>query len=203
MKSFFGGSQVDIFRGLAHEYKAYSRNTQFLREETKTAIEEVNAILSLEKPYSQVRQLPMLEKKIKASIQEALSAQKKEVRESLDVVTKELKKDLSDEMFSDDFRESVLGLFNVVKRTIKDAEDCVLVQSQLPMINSLRAEAYGLIDVEIKSIRDPLKRITERINKISFFESGKVLKNETDIEEYIIQLREKLLKIIEEKNIRV
>ena len=70
------------------------------------------------------------------------------------MVTKELEKDLSDEKFSDDFRESVLGLFNVVERTIKDAEDCALVQSQLPIINSLRVEAYRQIDVESQTIRE-------------------------------------------------
>jgi KAP family P-loop domain len=154
VKNFFNGSQVKIFKKLAKSYKDYCRNTQFLGEETKKAIEEVNSILSLEKPYSQISQLPILEKKIEASIQDALSAQKKKARESLDMVTKELEKDVSDEKFSDDFRKSVLGLFNVVQRSIEDAEDCALVQSQLPRINDLRAEAYRQIDVESQTIRE-------------------------------------------------
>ncbi len=231
VKNFFKGSQVDIFRRLARKYKAYCRNIQFLGEETKKAIEEVNAILSLEKPYSQIHQLPMLEKKIEASIQEALFAQKKEVRESLDMVTKELQKDLSDEKFSDDFRETVLGLFNVVERTIKDAEDCALVQSQLPMINSLRVEAYRQIDKESQVIREKPpevpygggtdnpgqtgggrvppevpqvpQRITRVIDKLSFFKSEKMLESEEDIEEYIIQLKGKLVAIVREENIRI
>jgi len=45
--------------------------------------------------------------------------------------------------------------------------------------------------------------LSKVISEISFFKSGKMLENETDIEEYITQLREKLLKILEEKNIRV
>ena len=122
----------------------------------------------------------------------------------------------------------MLGLFNVVERTIKDAEDCVLVQSQLPIINSLRVEAYRRMDVESQIIRErppenpygdgtayPEKpkdkpvsppvpqRTTKVINEISFFKSGKMLENETDIEEYVTQLREKLLIILKEKNIRV
>jgi hypothetical protein len=181
----------------------------------------------------------MLEKKIEVSIQEALSAQKEKVRESLDMVTKELEKDLSDEKYSDDFKESVLRLFNVIEGTTEDAEDCALVQSQLPMINSLRVEAYGQIDRERQTIREEQKKFaygkiieppetpetkpvdrekeaeaeyvppavpqrnTKIISDISFFKSGKMLENEADIEEYIIQLREKLLKILEEKNIRV
>jgi hypothetical protein len=64
VKIFFDGSQVDIFRRLAHKYEDYCRNTQFLNEETKKAIDEVNAILSLEKPYSQISQLRNLENKI-------------------------------------------------------------------------------------------------------------------------------------------
>ena len=136
------------------------------------------------------------------------------------MVTKELEKDLSDEKFSDDFRKSVLGLFNVVQRSIEDAEDCALVQSQLPRINDLRAEAYRQIDVrepdhpgkatcstlwdDIKNSEKPgertkeepvlpsiPQRTTEVINEISFFRSGKMLENEEDVEEYIIQLRER------------
>lgn len=108
----------------------------------------------MEKPYSQIRQLPILEKKIEVSIQEALSAQKREVRESLDTVLKELEKELSDEKFSDDFKETVLGLFNVIERTLKDAEDCALVQSQLSLINDLRVEAYKQIDLKRQTIRE-------------------------------------------------
>ena len=210
--------------------------------ETKAAIEEVGTILGLEKPYSQIRQLPMLEKKIEASIQEALSARKKEIRENLDAATKELEKELSDETFSDDFKETVLGLFNVIERTIEDAEDCALVQSQLQMINSLRVDAYRQIDLERQTIHEeqqknayktsaedrdnpgtpetnpadhgreaepkpvpPIipQRTTEVISNISFFRSRKMLENEADIEEYITELREKLLKILKEKNIRV
>jgi hypothetical protein len=96
----------------------------------------------------------MLEKKIEASIQEALSARKKEIRENLDAATKELEKELSDETFSDDFKETVLRLFNVIERTIEDAEDCALVQSQLQMINSLRVNAYRQIDLERQTIHE-------------------------------------------------
>ncbi len=231
VKNFFNGSQVEIFRRLAHNYRDYSRNIQFLSEETRADIEEVNRILNLEEPYSQIRHLPVLEKKIEASIQEALSAQKKEVRESLGLVTKELEKDLSDEKFSDDFREKALGLFNVVKRTVEDAEDCALVQSQFSMINSLRVEAYRQIDLERQTIRErppeipygrstdnpgqtggryvspqvpPVpQRTTRVINKLSFFKSEKMLESEADIEEYLTQLKGKLATILKEENIRI
>ena len=37
VKNFFNGSQVDIFRRLAHKYKDYSRNIQFLNERNKSS----------------------------------------------------------------------------------------------------------------------------------------------------------------------
>ncbi len=242
VKNFFNGAQVEIFRRLAHKYKDYSRNIQFLSKETRADIEEVNRILNLEEPYSQIRQLPMLEKKIEAAIQDALSARKKEIRESLDVVTKELEGELSDEIFSDDFKETVLRLFNVIERTIEDAEDCALVQSQVQIINSQRVEAYRQIDRERQTIREEQKkneyktrsettdnlgtpitkpadhdtgaetktvppvtpqRTTEVIGNIAFFRCGKMMETEADVEEYITQLREKLMEILKEKNIRV
>ncbi|WP_243685253.1 hypothetical protein [Methanosarcina barkeri] len=231
VKSFFG-AQAEIFKRLTRKHKDYCRNIQFLDGETKAAINEIDSILNMEKPYSQIRQLPILEKKIEVSIQEALSAQKREVRESLDTVLKELEKELSDEKFSDDFKETVLGLFNVIERTLKDAEDCALVQSQLSLINDLRVEAYKQIDLKRQTIRekppkvpygegndDPEKpdaeqeekpalpplpqRTTRVINKISFFKSRKMLESEADIEEYLTQLKEKMLTILMKENIRV
>jgi len=218
VKNFFKGLQLEIFKRLAHKYKDYCRNTQFLGKEAKEAIGEVDTILRMEEPYSRIHQLPKLEKKIEDSIQEALSAQKKQARESLDIVTKELEKDTSDEKFSDDFRKSVLWLFNVVQRSIEGADDCALVQSQLPIINFHRVEAYRLRDAENQRIREEQQKLdtekiikvpevpqrtTEVISNMLLFKSEKMLENEADIEEYIAQLRKKLLKILMEKNIIV
>jgi hypothetical protein len=158
VKNFFNGSQVEIFRRLAHKYRDYSRNIQFLGKETRADIEEVNRILNLEEPYSQIRQLPVLEKRIEAAIQDALASRKKEIRENLDLVTKELERELSDKIFSDDFKERVLRLFNVIERTIEDAEDCALVQSQVQIINSQRVEAYRQIDLKRQTIRREQKK---------------------------------------------
>jgi len=125
----------------------------------------------------------------------------------------------------------VFGLFNVVKRDIENAKDCALVQSQLSIINQLRVEAYRQIDKEKQMVRekplvkdygngsaDPEKpevgqeepvsppvpqRHTKVINDISFFKSKKMLETKADVEEYIAQLKEKLLEIVKEKNIRV
>lgn len=126
----------------------------------------------------------------------------------------------------------MLGLFDVVKRDIEDAQDCALVQSQLSTINQLRIEAYGKIDKKKQMVMekplvnhyrndsaDPEKpevgqqeepisppvpqRNTKVINDISFFKPEKMLETEADVEEYITQLREKLLELLKEKNIRV
>jgi hypothetical protein len=132
------------------------------------------------------------------------------------------------ENFTDTFKKSVLDSFKEIERITEDAEDCALVQSQLLTIDSRRAEAFRRINNELwiirekkskesygEDIKDPKKpdkdpvlppapqRTVKVINEISFFESGKMLENEEDVEEYIIQLRERLLRIIEEKNIRV
>ncbi|MDM7918538.1 MAG: BREX system P-loop protein BrxC, partial [Methanosarcina sp.] len=242
VKNFFNGSQVEIFRRLAHKYRDYSRNIQFLSKETKADIEEVNKILNLEEPYTQISKLPILERRIEASIQEALAARKKEIRENLDTVTKELERELSDEIFSDDFKETVLRLFNVIERTIEDAEDCALVQSQVQIINSQRVDAYRQIDLKRQTIHEEQQknaykksfedrensgtpeikpvdggkevetkivpaaapqRTTEVISNIAFFRCEKMMETEEDVEEYITHLREKLMEILKEKNIRV
>lgn len=254
VKNFFNSSQVEIFRRLAHKYRDYSRNIQFLGKETNADIEEVNRILNLKEPYSEIKNLSVLEKRIEAAIKEALSARKKEVKENLDLVTKEFERELSDEIFSNDFKKTVFSLFNVIERTIEDAEDCALVQSQVQIINSQRVEAYRQIDRERQTIRErqidwerqiireeqqknaykkndkdkdnpetpgikpadggkevettpnpPIipQRNTEVISNIAFFRCEKMMETEADVEEYITQLRDKLMEILKEKNIRV
>ena len=99
------------------------------------------------------------------------------------------------------------------------------------MINSLRVEAYRQIDLERQTIRErppeipygrgtdnpgqtggrcvssqvpPVpQRTTRVINKLSFFKSEKMLESEADIEEYLTQLKGKLVTILKEENIRI
>ncbi|HIH93568.1 TPA: hypothetical protein HA338_05870, partial [Methanosarcina acetivorans] len=46
-------------------------------------------------------------------------------------------------------------------------------------------------------------RNTEVISDITFFKSGKILENELDIEEYVTQLKGKLMKMVREENIKI
>ena len=158
VKIFFEGAQVDIFRRLAKKYDAFTRNVQFLDDEAKAALEDVNRILNLEEPYSEIRKLRALETNIEASVKIALSSQKEKVREKLSSIREEIERALSEGNFPAEFNESVLSPFNEVEKITEKAEDCALVQSQLSIISSLRREALEKIDREKQIIRQRPKK---------------------------------------------
>lgn len=273
VRAFFAGAQVKIFRQAAKQYPIFYRNVQFLDEEAKASLEEINIILSLEKPYSRIKELTPLGRKVEDSIKESLSAQKQKVVQCLTGVLEELKRALSGEEFTPEFVESTLGPFKDVESFTEKAEDCALVESQLSRITYMREDAYRQIDERSRILREKkakeeygkaghengpgagqgpgtekvnentfgqasqgtegtdisaealanpgtpgkaitlarppdevtlsLKRDTEFISNISFFKSEKLLENSADIDEYVENLRGKLVKILEEKNIRV
>ena len=49
----------------------------------------------------------------------------------------------------------------------------------------------------------PVQKSTEFITEMSFFRSDKLIEGEEDVDAYIMNLKAKLMKILEEKNIRV
>ncbi|AKB74615.1 hypothetical protein MSLAZ_1354 [Methanosarcina lacustris Z-7289] len=284
VRAFFTGAQVKIFRQVAKQYPIFNRNIQFLDADAKASLEEINTILSLEKPYTRIKELTPLEREVEATIKESLSTQKQKVLRCLTGVCEELKRALSGEEFTPEFMESTLEPFKEVENFTEKAEDCALVESQLSRITYMREEAYRQIDDRSRILKEkqakaeygatghgaepgygawmgtepgygngfengygigagpenafvsgipgtdmpaealanpgnlgkatPLvrpsveltlsfKRETEFISNISFFKSEKLLENSADIDEYIEKLRDKLMKILEEKNIRV
>lgn len=132
---------MDIFRRLAKKYDVFTRNVQFLDDETKAALEDVSRILNLEEPYSEIRKLRVLEMNIEASVKIALSSLKEKVREKLSSIREEIERALSEGNFFPEFNESVLSPFKEIEKITEKAEDCALVQSQLSMINSCRTDA--------------------------------------------------------------
>ena len=211
--SFFCGVQVEIFRRLSKKIGNFKRNAQFLNEEAKSSVGEIEDILVSDEPYSHIKLLPQFESIIEASLQSSLSDLKQEVQTKLESVKGDLEGELkrSQEGFTDEFKLSIMDIFNDVVKNIVGSEDCAFVKLQISRIDELNESAYERIERQKQKIKEPgdgeseIKAVpVEMLRGSSLFKTKKILESEEDVDEYIENVRTALKAILkEEKKIRV
>jgi hypothetical protein len=81
--AFFEGPQVGIFRRISKKIENFKRNAQFLNDEARSHVDEIESILTSAEPYSKIKLLPQLESGIEASLQNSLFALKQDVQTRL------------------------------------------------------------------------------------------------------------------------
>ena len=211
--SFFGSTKVDIFRRVLKKMDNFKRDLQFMDEMTKSKIEETEVILESKEPYSDIKLLPPLESDIEGALQEALSKLKEETFREIGTITADMEKEMeAHQQLDQKFMDAVLQPFYDLKKRISEAKDCVFVQAQSTTLNSMHSQAYEHISKHLQIIREPSSgpeenippvRATRIIKDPLIFRSKDTIKNEEELDKYLKSLRESLLKLLEENDIRL
>ncbi|HML27134.1 MAG TPA: BREX system P-loop protein BrxC, partial [Methanomethylovorans sp.] len=129
--SFFGGQQVEIFRRLLKKIDNYTRDRQFMDDETKSKVRDVEAILGSKEPYSEIKSLPPLEASIENALSAALEKLKEEAFKEIESIIADLQKEMDQhKALTSEFKDSVLKPLTDHKLRISQAEDCTYVQAQ-------------------------------------------------------------------------
>jgi glutaredoxin len=211
MIAFFDGPQVGIFRRVSKKIENFRRNAQFLNDEARSNVDEIESILTCAEPYSKIKLLPQLESGIEASLQISLSKLKQDVQTKLTSAKGELKKELgSYKGFRDEFKRSVFDAFNDIEKTTIASDDCAFVKLQISRVDELVSIAYERIEKEKHTIKETesgdvgIKAVpVEMFKAPSLFISGKNIETEDDLEEYLVNLRAAMRDILKTKKIRV
>ncbi|KXS44097.1 MAG: hypothetical protein AWU59_730 [Methanolobus sp. T82-4] len=211
--SFFGSNKVEIFRRVLKKLEVFNRNLQFMDEDIKSKVQEIERILGSEEPYSDIKFLSPLEKEIEDSLSESLSELKEDTFMEIENITEDLEKEMSKHsLFTQDLMDSVLEPFSDLKTRISEAEDCVYVQAQSTTLDSLQSEAYNKINRRLQIIREEKSdpndssvpvRSTKIIKDTSIFKTRDTITSEEELDKYLKELRESLLKLLEENDIRL
>lgn len=210
--AFFDGPQVGIFRRISKKIEYFRRNAQFLSDEARSNVDEIEGILTCAEPYSRIKLLPQLESGIEASLQNSLSALKQDVQTRLNTVKGELEKELRNHKhLTEEFNQSILETFNNVERNIMGSDDCAFVKLQLEEIVNLQRDAYERIEEKVHKIKEAeggykpeAGAILEKIiQDTSLFKTKKIIENEHDLDEYLSNLRAALKEILKKNKIRV
>jgi len=212
--SFFGGQQVAIFRRLLKKIDNFARDRQFMDDETKSKVRDVEAILESKKPYLYIKSLPPLEASIEDALAVALSKLKESAFGEIVSITNELQKYMESYVELDQaFRDSVLKPFNQLKENITQAGDCVFVQAQSTTLKSFHENAYEKIKQQLQTIREKKTdedkekivpvRSTRVIRDVSVFKTKDTIKSEEELDKYLKELKNALLKMLETDDFRV
>ncbi|WP_214044222.1 BREX system P-loop protein BrxC [Methanomethylovorans sp.] len=212
--SFFGGRQVEIFRRLLKKIDYFNRDRQFMDDETKSKVRDVEAILGSKEPYSEIKHLPPLEANIEDALSAALDKLKEEAFGEIGSITTELQKYMaSHEELDQAFRDAVLKPFNQLMESITQAGDCVFVQAQSATLKSFYEQAYDKIKQQLQTIREKEQekgkektvavRSTRVIRDVSVFRTKDIIRSEEELDKYLKELKAELLKLLEADDIKV
>jgi hypothetical protein len=210
--AFFDGPQVGIFRRVSKKIENFRRNIQFLSDEARSNVDEIEGILTSAEPYSKIKLLPQLESGIEVSLQNSLSVLKQDVQTRLKTVKGELEKELRNhKILTEEFKKSVFETFSDIDKNIVGSDDCAFVKLQLEEIINLQRDAYERIEAKVHKLKEAESgykpeagAILEKIiQDTSLFKTKKIIENEHDLDEYISNLRATLKEILKKNKIRV
>jgi Cu/Ag efflux pump CusA len=210
--SFFKGPQVGIFRNISKKIENFKRNAQFLSDEARSNVDEIEGILISAEPYSKIKLLQPLESVIELSLQNSLSNLKQDVESSLTTVKSELEKELvSHKGFTDEFRKSIRDIFNDIEKNAVQSVDCAFVKLQISRIDELYSSAIEKIEKQKSISRETGKGdgeikgfVVEIFRGSEIFRTKKSIDNEEDLDEYIKDLRTAFKDVLnKKKKIRV
>lgn len=211
--SFFESNKVEIFRRVLKKLDNFKRDMQFMDEETKSRVQEIETILGSEEPYSEIKSLPPLENKVETALLETLSELKEEKFNEIATITTELEKEMNgNTSLTSEFMDSVLQPLYGLKTRISHAEDCLFVQAQYTTLDSLESQAYEKISKQLQIIKEPETgygevavpvRSTRVIKDISVFKSKDTITSEKELDIYLEELKASLVKILETNDVRL
>jgi len=210
---FFSGAQYHIFKKILGKIEDYKRNEQFLNDEAKRSLSEIEEIISSAEPYSDIKEFPQLEGKIESSLAASKTALRNEHNDKAESFKKRLYTEFSSGNNYDGYvRECVIETFDRSKKQVDTSNDCSYIKLQAGNLSNMYVEAYGQIEEKLKpkqetenkkgEIPEPVISL-KVIDKSSFFETKNTIENEDDLDQYLRGIKDKLMEILKNKKIQV
>jgi len=217
VRSFFKG-QVSVFDRALSDYNRFVNDKPYLTDEARKNLEEMNRIFQMKEPYKQIKDLPLLAGNIAEEHSKILADYRKTVIDKIGLVLRDIKEILERNKppIQDHFAESIISYYTCKIKEVEQINDCVKLKALTVEIEEWKSISLKQIDKEIEKdkvggtegpesgpVSVPVKE-TEQIKIGGLVKWNKVIETEDELEEYIIHLRGKLQKILDEdKKIRL
>ena len=215
VKEFFSGSQKEQFDKMRDEMIIYDANIDYIdhSEELDNLIEDILSIMTDKEPYSRIYELPTLRSKLIDSLFKMYEVKSAPIIEmankNIEYIQNEVNKaGLAIDEFGDNYVKSCKGIINSLQSSheLKDiyAQETRLGQLKDSFIMALdrkKLEMSKPKDEENSKHEEPVAIKPRKIVSTEMLMNRSYeINSKEDIDKYIDELREKLLKELEENN---
>ena len=215
VKEFFSGSQKEQFDKMRDEMIIYDANIDYIdhSEELDNLIEDILSIMTDKEPYSRIHELPTLRSKLIDSLFKMYEVKSAPIIEmankNIEYIQNEVNNaGLTIDEFGDNYVKSCKGIINSLQSSheLKDiyAQETRLGQLKDSFIMALdrkKLEMSKPKDEENSEHEEPVAIKPRKIVSTEMLMNRSYeINSKEDIDKYIEELREKLLKELEENN---
>ncbi|MGI6752584.1 MAG: BREX system P-loop protein BrxC [Anaerovoracaceae bacterium] len=216
VKTFFSGEQKKIFEDALKLMAIYDDSKTFIVDDkVEESVKDIKFILKKELPYSDIPKLPGLLDKFRESYMAVLTKMEAPILEAIEDAKTRVFTVLDTKSYKDEFASRYLKLFQELNEKAKTCNNVATLQNIKIEADALKVRLLNemtkkdqLIAEESGSYKPdgdkpkPLikKRKNISIKNVSLSSSWQIEKAE-DLEKYISDLREQILKALEEDTI--
>jgi hypothetical protein len=214
--SFFNGKQKGIFDNASRRFQFFSDDFQYISEDSEAvgAYNSIKSILTMEKPFQKIAELPNLVQILESKHAELLNLEKNKAYELVNKYRDELGTYVQD--FSKDIYTHYSNELNNQRNFVDHADKIIAVVAQESTIRSLKEEgaskllnakapepepANGVSDNKNTSVVSTPKAPVQ-IAKNAVVESA-TLTTKSDIDNYLEKLKTKLYSFLKDGGVKI
>jgi len=201
IEQFFDSKQVKIFDDMVSKKDYYNRNISYMDENAKSAFQQIESILSMDEPYSEIHNLHTLKATIETSLSQALEKVKSEMTDYLNETRnflEEARMHKGGESISAT-PEIPASKLDYIQDAISNSEECLVVDGQKRLIDDVKRDYIKSLEI-YEGHKESIKVIYIEQN---FFSYPQTIEKKEDIESYLSLIRSKLEEKLREGHIRV
>lgn len=207
ISAFFKGAQKGIYDKAVLKVKFFSDDLSYINdnEKAKGALDTINAILAMPRPFSRIAELPSLTAVLETEHSTLLQSKKNDSLSKIDAIKKGLATYTKE--YSRDIYNSYISKLDAEISYVEGASKIVAVAAENANIDLIKDEAIAdLLNAKPISVGpDPVDPVVEEPTDVDRNDliQPKVLKTKYEVDAYINELKEKLYKYIPNGGVKI
>lgn len=199
--AFFNGSQKAIFDESCEVYKVYEENINLINDSDLSDVaSEIDRIISMPNPYSNIRKLPELNNKFTTHFDEILEDKKTIILNGIKEDYESIKLRLNTDELKAKFENKFISKFDSLKNKLDSEKNIAIIDGITMESENLKNNCIHEIDSFIKSITPNTVEVDVDIKTITLSPKVKI-ESEDQIDEFLQKVKTELKNKLENADI--
>lgn len=202
IKFFFEGKQKGMFDSAVGKVRFFEDDIAFINEseEAKTALEKIKAILTMNKPFSKIAELPSLTNTLETAHSNLLDINKNKLLVIIDGIKKELYQYVKE--YNKDIYSQYIMELDQQSKYVESAIKIMAVVAQEAKVNQIKTIAVNaMLSAVPPHVQDEPKEV-KIVERNEIIETA-TLKTTGEVDTYINKLRTKLYKFVQDGGVEI